>query len=261
MENERLRTRIAFFETSRGENERRLEAAEKRAELADALRALAGSLESEKVCVQQQLREAHDELDRYRKERADLEARLLSAEERNQRMERECGEAVAQSSNLANLYVASCRLHDTLDRAAVLAAIQEIIINLVGSEQIGIFELDGDQDMLSLIDSNGINPARFAGLRVKSGPIGRTACSGEIYVSDDAKEATPTACIPLKVDGRVVGVIAVFQLLSHKPALVPLDHEIFELLAAQAGAALYCTKLHLKERKASEQRCETERCE
>jgi hypothetical protein len=259
-ENERLRSRLALLQTSHEETRRRLEAVEKSAELADALRALAGSLESEKVRVQQQLCEAREELERYRQERAEIEARLTGVEERNLQAAQELSEAVQQSSDLVNLYVVCCRLHESLDRTEILGAIQEILINLVGSEQIGVFELDSERETLSLIDSNGIDRARFAMVRVSSVPIGRAARSGEIFISEEASEATPTACIPLKVHGRVTGVIVVFRLLSHKPTLVPLDHGIFELLAAQAGAALYCAELNMKERKRQTQRREMERC-
>jgi hypothetical protein len=53
-----------------------------------------------------------------------------------------------------------------------------------------------------------------------------------------------TACIPLILEGRVTGVIAIFGLLSHKAALEAVDCEIFDLLARQASMALYCTRLH-----------------
>ena len=43
-------------------------------------------------------------------------------------------EVEQQNSNLANLYVASYRLHGTLDREEVIAAIQEIIANLGNSK-------------------------------------------------------------------------------------------------------------------------------
>jgi hypothetical protein len=39
-------------------------------------------------------------------------------------------------------------------------------------------------------------------------------------------------------------VIAIFRLLSHKLRIEDVDRELFELLAAQASVALYCTRLH-----------------
>ena len=52
------------------------------------------------------------------------------------------------------------------------------------------------------------------------------------------------ACIPLKLDNDVTGLIAIFSLLPHKPGLEALDHELFDLLATHAATALYCTSLH-----------------
>jgi GAF domain-containing protein len=39
-------------------------------------------------------------------------------------------------------------------------------------------------------------------------------------------------------------VIAIFRLLVQKPKLEPADRELLDLLATQAGTALYCTRLH-----------------
>ena len=39
------------------------------------------------------------------------------------------------------------------------------------------------------------------------------------------------------------GAIAVFRLLPQKAGLQPLDRDLLELLRAQAGLALYCTRL------------------
>src|SRR5262249_52147254 len=66
-----------------------------------------------------------------------------------------------QIGTLARLYVASCRLHGTLDRAQVLDAIEEIIVNLIGSEELAIFELTADGLALSLVACRGIEAARY----------------------------------------------------------------------------------------------------
>ena len=60
------------------------------------------------------------------------------------------------------------------------------------------------------------------------------------------------ACIPLKLDGRITGLIVIHRLLRHKTALDALDHELFSLLGTHAATALYCTALHqrLQERSA-----------
>jgi GAF domain-containing protein len=56
------------------------------------------------------------------------------------------------------------------------------------------------------------------------------------------KKSGLTACIPLVLDGHVIGAIAVFRLLDQKESkLAPLDFELFDLLATHAASALYCS--------------------
>jgi multidrug efflux pump subunit AcrA (membrane-fusion protein) len=246
-ENERLRTRVALLEASRDELERRLREADAAVRIADALRALAGSLEAEKLRLQQRLLDATTELDRFREDRAALERQLASAEAESRRAAQEYSEVEQRSANLANLYVAGYQLHDTLERAAVLAAIREIIVNLIGSEEFAVFELSRDGGMLSLAEWNGIDPEVFREVQVGSGQIGQVARAGEALVTQrESLTGDPplTACVPLKVAGRVTGAIAIFRLLAHKPRLEAADHELLDLLASQAGTALYCTGLH-----------------
>ena len=59
-----------------------------------------------------------------------------------------------------------------------------------------------------------------------------------------AGDAALTACIPLKVAGRVVGVLAVFRLLPHKLRLDAIDIDLFDVLAAHAASALLFTRLY-----------------
>ena len=54
------------------------------------------------------------------------------------------------------------------------------------------------------------------------------------------------ACVPLKLDDKVTGVIAIFGLLPQKGGIEELDRELFDLLATQAAFARYCTGLHAK---------------
>jgi len=160
----------------------------------------------------------------------------------------------AQNANLANLYVASYRLHGTLDREEVLATIQEIVTNLVGSEEIGVFELDEAGSSLRLIASTGIDPEPYRVIAMGSGRIGRCAQTGETYVSSDADAAAPagrgeadlSACVPLRLQDRVSGAIALFRLLPQKSGIEALDRELFDLLATHAAPALYFTSRRLE---------------
>jgi len=254
-ENERLRAQVAVLEARRSETERRLTTAEKAAGLTDALRALAARLESDKISLQRRLDDALGDLAAFRRERAELEEQLARAEDDSRRAAEEYAEVEQRSSHLANLYVASYRLHETIERDAVVEAIQEIIINLIGSEEFGIFEFDAREEALPLTDSFGIDPEEFAAGGLACDCIARAARSGDVYVAPSRRTdapCAPIACIPLRAAGRVTGVIAVFQLLAHKPDLEPIDHELFDLLATQAGAALHCSQLQAAARTVNE---------
>ena len=226
----------------------------------EKLKVLAASLESEntqlkeeRLRLQERLLTAREELDRMRGEEVSLQRKLANIEAEHHRFSQECEIVEQQNSNLANLYVTSYRLHGTLDRKEVLTILQEIVINLIGCEELGIFEVDPNHSTLSLVASFGIDPAKYQTIPLGAGLIGRAALEGETYLASQKPrigsrglpaEADLTACIPLKLDGKVTGAIALFRLLPQKPCLETLDHELFDLLATHAAMALYCTSLH-----------------
>jgi hypothetical protein len=204
----------------------------------ERLRGKVAALESEKRQLESGLEEGMSELGRLR-------VRLEEIQQDNQEYSDEFQRIEQQSGNLANLYVASYQLHSTVDRDAVLRTIQEIVINLIGSEEIAIFECD-DQGRFRVISSTGIDDYVFAPFRIGEGPIGRHLFDGEVYVnrSTTMQPDGLTGCVPLKIGDRTIGAIAVFRLLAHKSGLERLDHELFALLAVHAATALYCSMLH-----------------
>src|SRR5215510_7618727 len=120
-------------------------------------------------------------------------------------------ESEAQVANLASLYVAVTSVHGALDRPSVLTSVQEIVTNLIGSEELAIFETDAAHGRLTLLASTGIEPGPYQEVYIGDGAIGRAAATGERLVRQEGGSLTEdgdaalTACIPLKVAGRVVG--------------------------------------------------------
>jgi GAF domain-containing protein len=159
-------------------------------------------------------------------------------------------ESEAQVANLASLYVAVTSVHGALDRPSVLASVQEIVTNLIGSEELAIFEIDAAHGRLTLLASTGVEPGPYQEVYIGEGAIGRAAATGERLIRQDGGSLTEdgdaalTACIPLKVAGRVVGVLAVFRLLPHKGRLDSIDIDLFDVLAAHAASALLFTRLY-----------------
>ncbi|HYM60414.1 MAG TPA: GAF domain-containing protein [Thermoanaerobaculia bacterium] len=199
--------------------------------------------------LEKECRLLEEEVARRRAERLQLLEQLRTFEDQSRTFAEQYTEVEQQNANLANLYVASYRLHSTLDKSEVLAAIQEIIINLIGSEEIAIFERAEGSDMLSLVASVGVDEAEYSAVRLGRGVIGSAAATGEIYIRTNGAAAVQentglTACIPLVLQGRVLGVVAVFRLLQQKSGVEAIDRELFDLLGTHAAVALYCTTLH-----------------
>jgi hypothetical protein len=222
-------------------------------EEAEKARALCAALRSEKLLVEEQLLALREELDRHKAERLRLERELTEIEVKNRQYTKEFADIEMQHSNLASLYVASYRLHETLSRPAVLDTIQEIVANLIGSEELAVFELDPARGRLRLVSGYGIERLAFRDVPIDRGVIGRAVSDGAIWVAGEEKdpdlrpeETDLTACVPLRLEGRITGAIAIFRLLPQKPRLQELDHELFDLLAVHAAMALYCTGLHAR---------------
>lgn len=172
---------------------------------------------------------------------------VTELEDQNRRFAERYVEVEEQNTKLANLYVASYQLNGTLDRERVIASIKEIVINLIGCEELAIWELDPAFDALTLIGSFGIDEAKWSAVPLGSGTVGNVALMGEPFVAGETGPHDLVACIPLKLDERVVGAIGLFSLLPQKSGLESLDHELFDLLASHAASALYCTGIYEKQ--------------
>ena len=104
-----------------------------------------------------------------------------------------------------------------------------------------MFERRGDH--LALVQSFGIDPEPWRELPLDKGALG-AAAAGKLYVAGrDRAPPAPgeedlTAAIPLRFGRDIVGVVAVFRLLGHKPVLGETDQLLFELISAHAGLAL-----------------------
>lgn len=242
--NEKLRELMASLKTERERltAEVRAHAPAPAAPPAPAAAASAAEpVDLEKKRLAAELALAREAVEHANEERERLRARLEEIEAENQRV---CDEYVAiqeKSTELAQLYVALERIHGGVSRAETLAALQEIVINVIGSEELAVFERRGDR--LALIQSFGIDPEPWREPPLDRGAIG-AAAGGKLYVAGrDGAAPAPgeedlTAAIPLRFGREVVGVVAVFRLLGHKPVLGETDQLLFELISTHAGLAL-----------------------
>jgi putative methionine-R-sulfoxide reductase with GAF domain len=219
-ENERLRYRIVQIETEK-------------IDLSDALKKEVERLRVDNMQMCQKL----DFLDR----------RFKEVEAENKDFAQRYVEVEEQNESLANLYVASYQLHSTLDRGEVIECIKEILINMVGSEEFGLFIVDDETNELILAGYEGEVAMKFENRRIQIGEgiEGTVAERGEMMLpSQKEVERDICVCVPLRIKDRVVGVIAMYKLLPHKKGLTGLDFKLLELLAGHAATALVSSKLY-----------------
>lgn len=176
------------------------------------------------------------EMDRQR-----LLDQFKTVEEQNRDFNNRYLEIEEAHNNLANLYVASYQLHATLNFSDVIQITSEILLNLIGAEEFGIYVLDEDTGTLNVLVTEGRDAREFTPIALGEGRVGQSVKTATQYVAEDMKPRSPLdplAVIPLTVGGRPVGAIVLLKLLVQKPALSTLDLEIFSLLGAHAATAI-----------------------
>ena len=77
--------------------------------------------------------------------------------------------------------------------------------------------------------------------------VGIAVATGEIQCGDAAGPENlerPLVCVPLHVQQRPIGAIAIHKLLQQKDGFTPLDHELFTLLGGHAATAVFAARLY-----------------
>ena len=224
-ENERLRFRVVKLEESLKEKGHDVESeAPETLELRKKIEAL----EQEKVAIMGQIKQV---------------------EEENQNFANRYVEIEEENNMLANLYIASYQLHSTLDFKEVLQIILEIAINLIGSEEFGVLLLDEKTNRLEPVASEGIETSELPSIAIGQGIIGEAVKTGENYFIDSMEGyerdfEKPLVCIPLKIKEHVIGVIAIYKLLTQKNEFTNVDYELFTLLAGHAATAVFSSRMY-----------------
>lgn len=180
----------------------------------------------------------------------ETEERLSKAEKENHDFATLCAQVQDQNEAITNLYVASQRLHATLDPSQVLEIILEILVELVGAAQFGVLLLDERKETLQLVAGKGVSQGLPAGtLPAGDGAIGKATLSGEPFFRKsgtgvEGLSRVPVAAIPLRFRGNAVGAIAIYKLLGQKNGFSSVDRELLQLLADHAATALVTARLH-----------------
>ncbi len=216
----------------------------------EKLRARALVLETQRARLEEELLAVRHDLRREQAEGDELRAALSGSDREMTRLAERRVEVEQKNSHLTLLCGAGFRLfHGSLDRREVLDRIREVVADVVGSEEIAVFSLAPDRPLLRLEQSFGA-PASFPEIPLGAGLIGRSVAQGQTWVAGRSQGGEPfpyekdlQASIPLLVEGRPVGALAIFRLLPQKPKLESHDLDAFEILSIHAGTALHCASL------------------
>ena len=181
-------------------------------------------------------------------EKMDLASRSARAEAVQDNFSAQYAEVENELAHFANLYVATSQLHTARSVRGVLRALKELLAQLLGAAAFAIYLLSEDGNDLVAVTSEGVEAEAVARLSVTHGAIGRAFADGEVAIRFEGEmtEASidkPVVIIPLHMDGRILGAIAIFGTLPQKTEFVYIDRELFKLLGAQAAPALINARL------------------
>ena len=174
-----------------------------------------------------------------------MNERLGEMEKKSQKFRRRYEDIEQYNMALSNVYVATNQLHSTLDFTAVVKMAEEILWNFVASPSFAIFLLDDKNHDLRLVGGLGID-GRFPTdvIHEPDGMIAECMNTGVARFVEGVTAANPLACVPLKIENRLVGLVAVYRIEEHKAGLSDLDKELFELLANQTATAMMSSRVY-----------------
>jgi len=187
-----------------------------------------------KTDVDQENRSLKGELEEIKRNFERLNRENLDFQERY-------GEIEKQNENFLNLYVSGYQMHTTLSEESVRTVIKEILLNLLGAEVFCLWVINqqsGKLDLTLKVDERGFLAQE--GPMLAKDLVDKMSLGESVYEASETavRDGRPLVCIPLQLEGKTVGVLAIFKLLEQKEGITSLDQELLGLLTTQSAAAL-----------------------
>lgn len=172
-----------------------------------------------------------------RNERAELELKLRHLRSNSLHAEVKIAGLTQHCYELEAVLLASGRLLAALTREEAVSAIQDIVANVIGSEEMALVVLPADNSDPEIIARCGVTEEQCLQIAAEDGVAARVWRSG-MAVYPHSGNSGITACVPLRSKGQMVAVLTVFGLLPQKLRLEPMDREIMKFLEHNAGDLL-----------------------
>lgn len=146
---------------------------------------------------------------------------------------------------LERLNAAGTRLIQAVEQGQVFEAIGEIIGDVIGSQEVAIFQYRSTDQTFSPAWSTGVEEEILRQFALGAGLMGRAAYEGASQFRDRRPEApllpsekNLTACVVLKLDQEVIAIIAILRLLPQKAGLEWADFELLKFLETYGAVAV-----------------------
>jgi len=139
----------------------------------------------------------------------------------------------------AHALIVRKRLRESAGPSDALEGIREIVSNLLGSEEMALFQVDRRSSALPLIWSFGINPQEHQWLNGSSESVRKVLLNGRTHIELAGNSAPFTVLVPIRLHGQTVAILAILRLLPQKTGFAKVDMEVLQVLADEAGSAVF----------------------
>lgn len=142
------------------------------------------------------------------------------------------------------LEAAQRRLRESVGQEDTLEAVREIVTNLLGCEEVGLFKVEKEGG--GLLWSFGVDTERHGTLDSFDKSAVHRAMQGECHVvqaPDAGKGSSGTSplrvFVPMRLHGRTLAVLVMLTLLPQKVGFSEDDLNLVKLLSDEAARALF----------------------
>lgn len=177
---------------------------------------------------------------------ARLRARVAELQAEQRELCQRLKEVESHNQLLQTLFVTTYQLHAAADTVEVLATLEEILTNLVGADQFGVWTAGADGAPGQLVLEHGLRGAARELTRAER-RLAQASIALDAWFDDGRADprsgVDAIAIVPLRARTRVVGLLVIRKFLDHKPALGKNDRQVLGLVAEQAGIAIASSEI------------------
>jgi hypothetical protein len=152
--------------------------------------------------------------------------------------------ADTRSGELLKLLVTVRAMIEARNSTAALDSLQDILVNVIGSDDFIIYSIDPRDRTLVPIAGTGASSLTWSRVSLDESWLGDVVRGGSLFMgrervlADEDRPSDVAAVVPLKVLDRVVGAIVIARLFPHRELLGACDREILGLLGVYAATVI-----------------------